>query len=107
MWRSHIVLGKNWSSTLKIQEEHQLVTDGVYKHMRHPMYAAHFVWGVAQLLLLPNIIAGLGGLLTFIPVYLLRFPSEEKMMIETFGEEYKAYMQRSGRIFPKFCGTST
>jgi protein-S-isoprenylcysteine O-methyltransferase Ste14 len=31
----------------------------------------------------------------------VRVPKEEQMMIEEFGEEYKAYMQRTGRFFPK------
>jgi len=101
LWRSHADLGRNWSPTLEVQTQQALVTDGVYRQMRHPMYSAHFVWGIAQVLMLHNWIAGWGGLLTFIPVYLLRFPPEEKMMIDTFGDEYKTYMSRTGRIFPK------
>jgi protein-S-isoprenylcysteine O-methyltransferase Ste14 len=33
---------------------------------------------------------------------LWRVPKEEQMMIETFGDEYKDYMKRTGRFFPKF-----
>jgi protein-S-isoprenylcysteine O-methyltransferase Ste14 len=33
---------------------------------------------------------------------ILRVPKEEKMMIEQFGDEYKKYMQITGRFFPKF-----
>ena len=107
LWRSHTDLGRNWSPTLEVQNEQSLVTDGVYRHMRHPMYSAHFVWGIAQILLLHNWIAGWGGLLTFVPVYLLRYPPEEQMMIDTFGEEYRDYMTQTGRIFPKVSGSAT
>jgi protein-S-isoprenylcysteine O-methyltransferase Ste14 len=65
------------------------------------MYAAHLLWGFAQALLLQNWIAGLAMLMFFLPVYLYRVPREEQMMIEHFGEEYRLYMSRSGRIIPR------
>ena len=66
------------------------------------MYAAHWLWAIAQALLLQNWIAGLGMLILFFPLYSERAPREEKMMIEKFGGEYLKYMKRTGRIFPKF-----
>jgi protein-S-isoprenylcysteine O-methyltransferase Ste14 len=57
-WRSHADLGRNWSVSLEICNEHQLVMDGVYRFVRHPMYAALFLWSVAQALVLPNWLAG-------------------------------------------------
>ncbi len=101
LWRSHADLGRNWSPTLEIAEGHSLVTQGVFRHIRHPMYAAHGLWGIAQALLLQNWIAGLGSLVVFIPLYLLRVPREEQMMLEQFGEEYRSYMSRTGRVIPR------
>jgi protein-S-isoprenylcysteine O-methyltransferase Ste14 len=102
LWRSHVDLGRNWSPLLRIRKEHTLAVNGVYSRIRHPMYAAHWLWVLAQLLLLQNWIAGPAMLITFLPVYLLRTPHEEQMMIETFGDEYKEYMKRTGRIIPRF-----
>lgn len=102
LWRSHADLGRNWSATLVVRKEHQLITSGVYKPIRHPMYAAILLWGLAQPLLLHNWIAGWSHLVTFLPLYLLRVPHEEAMMREQFGEAYQAYMERTGRIVPRW-----
>jgi protein-S-isoprenylcysteine O-methyltransferase Ste14 len=101
LWRSHVDLGRNWSPKMQIREEHTLVTGGVYKYMRHPMYSAHFLWAIAQLLLLHNWIAGPAFLVTSVPLYLFRVPVEERMMLDRFGEEYRMYINRTGRMFPR------
>ncbi len=102
LYCGHRDLGKNWSSTVQIQKGQSLVTEGVYKHIRHPIYAAHWLWGVAQVLMLPNWLAGWGGLLLFALIYILRVPNEEKMMIAQFGDAYRRYMQSTGGVIPKF-----
>jgi len=101
LWRSHADLGLNWSPTLQITQEHKLVTQGVYHAIRHPIYAAMWLWGVAQVLLLQNWIAGPATLIFFGIVYFRRTPREEQMMLDRFGDEYRAYMQQTGRVVPK------
>ena len=103
-WRSHADLGRNWSPSLELREGHELVTEGVYRSIRHPMYASMWLWGVAQALLLQNWIAGWASLVMFMPLYLLRVPREERMMLDEFGEEYRAYMNRTGRVIPRLGG---
>lgn len=76
----------------------------VFCTIRHPMYASHLLWGIAQALLLHNWIAGLAGLITFLPLYFLRIPHEERMMPHHFGEQYRAYCARTGRILPRLFG---
>jgi len=100
-WRSHADLGRNWSPLLQIKGGHSLVTHGVYQYIRHPIYAADWLWGIAQALLLQNWIAGLAALASVLPVYLYRVPREEQMMLEHFGEEYRLYMSRTGRVIPR------
>lgn len=100
LWRSHVDLGRSWTPTLAIREKHQLVTDGVYRYVRHPMYAAHALIGVAQALLLQNWIIGFAGLASFVPLYMIRVDREEQMMRQHFGNEYARYMERTDRIFP-------
>jgi len=100
-WRAHRDLGANWSPSLEIGAEHKLITQGVYGVIRHPMYAMQLLSGLAQALLLPNWIAGWTGLLVFVALYLVRVPQEEQMMLDHFGDAYRAYSARTGRIVPR------
>jgi protein-S-isoprenylcysteine O-methyltransferase Ste14 len=96
----HKQLGKNWSVTLEIREQHALVTSGLYQYVRHPMYTAFWLWAIAQALLLPNWVAGPAGLVGFGTLYFLRIGHEERMMVERFGDEYRAYAARTKRLIP-------
>lgn len=100
-WRSHADLGTNWSVTLELRSTHQLVTRGVYRLVRHPMYAAFLVFGLAQVLLLPNWIAGASTLVAVALLCVIRIPNEEAMMCEFFGQAYRDYMQCTGGIIPR------
>lgn len=100
--RAHLDLKSNWSPTLEIRQDHTLVTNGIYRYIRHPMYASQWVWVIAQSLLLQNWLAGPSALLTFIPFYLLRVRAEEKMMLDTFGDQYREYAKKTGGVIPKF-----
>jgi protein-S-isoprenylcysteine O-methyltransferase Ste14 len=101
LWRSHVDLGRNWTPTLGIRESHQLVTDGVFHYVRHPMYAAHILWAIALALMLHNWIAGYSFLVVSFVQYFLRVDAEEQMMVDQFGDWYKNYMRRTGRIIPR------
>ena len=100
-WRSHVDLGDNWSVTLEIDAKHKLVTRGVYRLVRHPMYTSFFVSGIGQALLLANWVAGPAALVAVAVLVLVRLPNEEAMMIEAFGDEYRDYMRRTGGIVPR------
>ena len=100
-WRAHVDLGLNWSPTLEIREKHELITRGIYGVIRHPMYASQWLWVTAQPLLLQNWIAGWLNLLIFIIFYFLRVKAEEQLMIEQFGDQYRAYMHKVGAVFLK------
>lgn len=101
LWRSHADLGRNWTPTLGLREDHQLVTDGIFKRIRHPMYSAHLLWAVANVLMLPNWLAGFAFLVASIGQSATRVNAEEQMMIEQFGDEYIAYMKKTGRFLPR------
>jgi len=101
-WRAHLDLGLNWSITLEMRKGHELIMHGVYRRIRHPMYAAIFLFAVAQALLLQNWLAGWAGFVTVALLYFVRTPREEKMMCEFFGQSYRDYMQRTGRLWPRF-----
>lgn len=101
LWRSHRDLGMNWSNRVLIREGQTLITEGIYAHIRHPIYAAHWLWTFAQALLIWNWMAGFAGIIAFAPVYFNRVPREEDMMTSHFGDDYREYMSRTGRILPR------
>ncbi|MDY9928013.1 protein-S-isoprenylcysteine O-methyltransferase [Methanosarcina sp.] len=98
---SHRALGRNWSPLLEIRRGHTLITEGPYRFIRHPMYAAIFLIGIGVSLLSANWIVALSYMLPMTNMYLFRISDEEKMMAEQFGNEYKEYMRNTGRLIPK------
>lgn len=100
-YRSHADLTRNWSPGLEIRQGHELVTAGIYRHIRHPMYVAVAISALAQPLLLQNWVAGPPALLAFFLFLWVRVPAEERMMASHFGDEYHAYRGRTGHFFPR------
>ena len=93
-------LGKNLTDTVVTRAEHTLVTTGPYRWVRHPFYSAAFLFFVAASLVSANwylaVAAGLGGVLLA-----MRTRTEEAKLIERFGDEYLAYIQRTGKFLPR------
>jgi protein-S-isoprenylcysteine O-methyltransferase Ste14 len=100
LYCAHRDLGHFWSAKLRIRNDHALVTHGVYSRLRHPMYAAFWLWALAQALLLPNLVAGPAGLIGFGALFILRVGREEELMLDAFGDNYRSYIARTKRIIP-------
>lgn len=100
LYRTHHDLGRAWSVTLEVRQGHALVTRGIYGRLRHPMYASFWLWAMSQALLLPNWVAGLSGLVGFGTLFFARVGHEERLMLDTFGDDYRAYMARTNRLIP-------
>jgi protein-S-isoprenylcysteine O-methyltransferase Ste14 len=83
-----------------VREQHALIKSGVYRLVRHPMYSSFFLLGAAQMLLLPNWLAGTSGLIGAGMLFAFRVLREERMMLESFGDEYRSYMANTKRIIP-------
>lgn len=99
-YRSHADLGTNWSITLEIREQHRLITQGVYRRIRHPMYLALALYSIGQALVIPNWVAGPSNLVAFAILLALRLRAEERMMVQAFGDEYAAYSARTKCLIP-------
>src|SRR3989449_3550493 len=84
-YRSHADLGTNWSLTLEIREGHRLITQGVYRRIRHPMYLALALYSIGQSLVIQNWEAGPSNPIACGILFALRFRAEERMMVEEFG----------------------
>ncbi|OGN93570.1 MAG: hypothetical protein A2Z71_10715 [Chloroflexi bacterium RBG_13_50_21] len=97
---TQVALGKEWSPQLQLREEHHLVTDGPYKHIRHPLYTAMMGYGTGLALLTANWVFLVLAVLINLGL-IARVPKEEQMMLDEFGDQYSVYMKRTGRFFPK------
>ena len=94
-------LGEEWSPQLKLRGEHNRVTTGPYARVCHPLYTAMFGWGAGVALVTANWVFVILAVMV-IAGMMARVPREEQMMLEEFGEEYRAYMRRTGRFFPRW-----
>ncbi len=99
--KAHSAIRRNFSSGLEIRDQQTLANQGIYRYIRHPIYAGFWLWAIAQPLLLHNWIAGFAMLATFIPLYWVRVRREERMLLGHFGEAYRKYMRETGRVFPR------
>lgn len=92
-------LGRYYTYVLRNGQKTNLVNYGIYKHVRHPIYLAMFIYTSAVPLLFSSLY-GFLIMLGLIPCVLYRIEIEEKMLVEEFGDEYRDYMQNSKKLIP-------
>lgn len=95
----HIFLGRNFSYTLQLSDEHTLVTSGPYRFIRHPMYTAFILLHISIFLISQNWFIGIIWMCGLIIILLLRINKEEEMLIEVFSEKYIEYKRHTGALF--------
>lgn len=93
-------IGTNITPTVAIKEEHQLITSGPYRWVRHPLYTVGTMTFLGLALIAANWFIGLAALLVLV-LLLIRLPREEARLIEQFGDEYRTYMKHTGRLLPR------
>ncbi len=91
-------LGRNWSQTVAVKKDHQLVTSGPYRYIRHPMYAGGFIACIGSAIVC-------GGVWIFLLVilgslFLWRVGAEDKLMAQKFPNEYPDYKKRTKALIP-------
>ena len=94
-----ITLRRNYSSTLVIREDHQLITHGIYHFTRNPIYLG----GIMVITGLPVYTASLYGFLTslvLIPIILNRIRLEEVLLTEAFQDAYQKYKKTTKKLIP-------
>jgi len=94
-------IGSGITPTSGTRKEHKLVTSGPYRWVRHPLYTVGSSMFLAFGMMADNWFVALLGILAFIGMA-MRTPKEEANLVEKFGDEYRDYMKRTGRFFPKF-----
>jgi protein-S-isoprenylcysteine O-methyltransferase Ste14 len=93
-------IGSGITPTSATRKEHQLVTSGPYRWVRHPLYTVGSSMFIAFGMIADNWFIALLGVLAFIGMA-ARTPKEEANLVEKFGDEYREYMKRTGRFFPR------
>src|SRR5215207_7946408 len=94
-------LGKNWSDTPRMIKEQSLITSGPYQFIRHPIYTAFLLILGSTLFISANWLIGSAWLGMTLLELASRIRFEEGLMLEYFGDQYRAYMKRTGRLLPK------
>jgi protein-S-isoprenylcysteine O-methyltransferase Ste14 len=97
---THKVLGKNFSYTTRIQDEQDLIIDGPYHYVQHPMYTAFLLFAVSFFLITANWLIGICWLFGVLLLVFIRLRREEEGLRERFGEAYENYSRTTARIIP-------
>jgi protein-S-isoprenylcysteine O-methyltransferase len=92
-------LRKFYSETVRIRPDHKLITHGVYRFIRHPIYLGVLLYAFSLPLILQNL---LGFLITMAltPMLIIRIRLEEKVLADRFGQEYAEYARKTKRLIP-------
>jgi protein-S-isoprenylcysteine O-methyltransferase Ste14 len=98
IWMFH-TLGRNLTDTVVTRRDAHFVDHGPYRFVRNPMYTGVLAAGMSVGLALGTWLLPLGASLVF-TLFALRTRTEEKYLIERFGNQYRDYMARVGRFFP-------
>ena len=98
---AQVTLGKSWSDTPRMMTEQTLVTSGPYRTIRHPIYTAFMLILGSTLFISSNWLVGLCWAGMTILETISRIGFEESLMVEYFGDQYREYIKKTGRLLPK------
>ena len=98
---AQVTLGKSWSDTPRMMKEQALITRGPYRSIRHPIYTAFLLILGSTLFISSNWLIGLCWIGMTILEVVSRVGFEESLMLEYFGDQYREYMKKTGRLLPK------
>ena len=100
MW-TMLALGSNYRGTMELHPNHKLITHGPYRFVRHPMNVVFPLISIVLFLMSANWILGVLTLILLATISIVRSTIEERQLIDRFGDEYRAYMRRTGRFSPR------
>lgn len=98
LW-ARAILGRNWSGTVTLKENHELIVRGPYRLVRHPIYTGLLAMLIATWME-QGYIAGLIGLVLAFASFWIKSNDEEEVMRKQFPDQYAAYRERVKRIIP-------
>ena len=92
-------LGDNYSQDIMIKKNHELITKGPFKIIRHPQYLCQILLDLGATAATFSYLVGFLALIE-IPIYILRASMEDKLLAKHFGEKFSDYKKKSGFMFP-------
>lgn len=92
-----ITAGRAFTHLIKIyhEEDHKLITHGVYRFVRHPGYSGFFIWSVGTQIMLCNPLSTVGFAIVVWRFFAQRIPYEEYFLKQFFGSQYEDYAERT------------
>jgi len=93
-------LAKFGSGVLHIEDDHRLITTGMFGYIRHPVYAGGILGHVGIYMAFRSVIMLILVSTLYFIVIRHRMLFEEEMLVEEFGDEYREYMKRTKRLIP-------
>ena len=96
-------LGRFYTRTIRITDHHEIVMTGIYKYIRHPGYLGVLLIFMGAALAISNWISLIYIGLVMPASLIYRIHVEETMMMDHFGETYRVYMKKTGRLMPHLC----
>ncbi|OLS23157.1 MAG: hypothetical protein HeimC2_27750 [Candidatus Heimdallarchaeota archaeon LC_2] len=99
---SRINLGKQATGILVIRDTHELITNGIYKYVRHPIYGSVIFGFVGFILITQSLLVSMISFVVYFKILNNRAIYEEELLINEFGDEYREYMKKSKKFIPFF-----
>jgi protein-S-isoprenylcysteine O-methyltransferase Ste14 len=95
-----VTLGRHYDLLLEVHTGHELVRDGPYRIVRHPVYTGLGLHFIGACIATGNVLLIAGTLAVTFPGFYLRARAEERLLREQFGAEYDTYAKRVGMLAP-------
>ena len=92
-------LGRNWSRSVTIKQDHELITSGPYRVVRHPIYTGCLAGFLGTAIAISEV-RGVVALVLFYLIFWAKFSKEEQWMRSQFGETYANYVRRTAALVP-------
>jgi len=93
-------LGRFGTAELNTEEDHQLYSEGVYKHIRNPMYSGGLIATIGFCLVFRCIIILIIMFIYTFLIYRMRIIEEERILLEKFGKEFEEYKNKTKKLIP-------
>ncbi len=96
---ARLTLGRFYSENAQVRQDQKLITHGVYRFIRHPIYLGTLLFSFSAPLILRSLL-GLLVMMMLLPMIIIRIRLEEKVLAEKFGREYELYARKTKRLIP-------
>jgi protein-S-isoprenylcysteine O-methyltransferase Ste14 len=96
---SRALLGRNWSATVQLKQDHELITQGPYRLIRHPIYTGFLLLFLGNAIMVGDWRGLLAVAIVFVSFW-RKLRLEEKWLTQHFGEPYRIYQRRTKALIP-------